>query len=101
MCLVPAVSGYEGYTDNDEYFNTYSDLRDIPRDIAAQAQKVFLYWNEISYIRAGAFEELSECTELDLRVNKLSKVNVNFPGRWLMIDFEDDHKGHFLSAKQC
>ena len=78
MCLVPAVSGYEGYTDNDEYFNTYSDLRDIPRDIPAQAQKVFLYWNEISYIRAGAFKEFSECTELDLRVNKLNKVSDDF-----------------------
>ena len=72
--MLPAVSGYEGYTDNDEYFNTYSDLRDIPRDIPAQAHNVFLYWNEISYIRAGAFEQLSECTELDLRVNKLNKV---------------------------
>ena len=82
---MPSVSGYEGYTDNDEYFNTYSDLRDIPRDIPAQAQKVFLYWNEISYIRAGALEQLSECTELDLRVNKLNKVRSSSIG-WVIIE---------------
>ena len=77
VCLVSLGSCWEGYTDDGEYHNTYSDLRDIPRDIPAEARKVFLHWNQISYVRAGAFDELAECTELDLHKNEITKVDLN------------------------
>ena len=75
-CLFSLGGCWEGYTEDGEYHNTYSDLRDIPRDIPTEARKVYLYWNEISYVRAGAFDELSECTELDLHKNAITKVKI-------------------------
>ena len=66
-----AVGGHESYEDR-KYHNIFSGLTRVPNEIPLDAEKVFLYENEISVIKTDAFYALAQCTYLRLDHNAIS-----------------------------
>ena len=62
-----------------QYVKIRCGLTEVPDDIPAQAVGVWLYGNEISHIRDGAFRYLSGCRGLYLGENELTEVRA---GMW-------------------
>ena len=65
------VSGME---DAQSYMHFFLKLTYVPKDIPADAQKIDLNNNQISYIENGAFAENSQCKKLRLDWNRLTEV---------------------------
>ena len=70
-CVVGTVGGYESY-EGRKYHNIFSGLTGVPNEIPQEAEKVFLYENEISVINTDAFYALAQCTYLRLDHNAIS-----------------------------
>ena len=71
LCIASAVGGHESYEDR-KYHNIFSGLTRVPNDIPLDAEKVFLYENEISVIKTDAFYALAQCTYLRFDHNAIS-----------------------------
>ena len=70
----------DGYNSDEQRYMKYGcDLTEVPRDIPAQARRVYLGDNAISHIRDGAFRHLTRCTVLSLGNNALREVRA---GMW-------------------
>ena len=48
MILTCVEAGVDKYTDDGEFFRTYSDLREVPTDIPDETKEVYLYGNQIT-----------------------------------------------------
>ena len=71
--IISAVRGHQSYEDL-KYHNIFSGLTRVPNEIPSDAEKVFLYENEISVIETDAFYALAQCTYLRLDHNAISRL---------------------------
>ena len=60
--------------EGEKYYKENCGLQQIPTDIPAEKKDVRLDRNEIIDIRAGVFSNLTQCTELWIRLNRLTKI---------------------------
>ena len=68
------VTSRDEFMEDGECYRTASDLTRVPRDIPAEAWKVYISSNAITEIEAQIFSNLSVCSYLRLSFNKISVI---------------------------
>ena len=69
------------------YWSIDSGLTEVPKDIPAQAKKVYLFENHLEEVNPGAFKHLSYCTELWMEGNQLKIISKEMWKRLVSLKF--------------
>ena len=69
-----ATSQRDEYTADRKYYKISLGLTVVPTDIPTDALWVRLQYNRIIRLEVNAFNQLSQCTELNLGYNQISEV---------------------------
>ena len=110
LIMLPHGATYcrDEYTEY-EYYKSDCALTQVPTDIPASIDEVYLDRNAISNIAVGAFSNLGSCTKLGLQVNKLTRLGPGmFDGLGSLKEFRlhnnfisDIESGSFRSLERC
>ncbi|OCT62072.1 leucine-rich repeat-containing protein 3B [Xenopus laevis] len=81
LCFQPATTFPKGcYLSQEDGYNTLrcsnAQLTEVPRDIPNDTHRLYLDFNQITYIPSDAFRNLPELMELDLSHNSLGRLDV-------------------------
>ena len=77
--VLQSVTGYDDYKDG-VFVRTYFGLTDVPTDIPPEAREVYIGGNNITVLTPYSFKNLSQCIELDVRLNIIVQID---PGAFL------------------
>ncbi len=64
------------YDHRKDFTRIYWNLTEVPGDIPADAQRVFVYQNAITSVPAGVFSHLSLCNTIYLSHNQISNLEI-------------------------
>ena len=68
------VDAMDVYTENGEFYRTFSGLTEVPTDIPDAAKEVYLFGNPITELKAGSFSNLRNCTNLDVALSYIANI---------------------------